>query len=56
MQEGKYSRLKAILEEMQEVVIAFSGGVDSTLLSKVAFDVLGKKATAITIIPINILK
>lgn len=37
----KYNRLKEILTEMDNVVVAFSGGVDSTFLLKVAVDVLG---------------
>ncbi|PIP16771.1 MAG: TIGR00268 family protein [bacterium (Candidatus Ratteibacteria) CG23_combo_of_CG06-09_8_20_14_all_48_7] len=45
----KWARLIKILKEMQGVVVAFSGGVDSTLLLKVASDVLGKnKVLAIT--------
>jgi pyridinium-3,5-biscarboxylic acid mononucleotide sulfurtransferase len=39
----KYERLKEILKEMDNVVVAFSGGVDSTFLLKVAVDVLGVK-------------
>lgn len=51
MQESynlKLERLKNNLKEMSGVVIAFSGGVDSTFLVKTAYDVLGKKAIAVT--------
>ena len=41
--ERKYEHLKIILDEMQTIVLAFSGGVDSTLLLKVAMEVLGKE-------------
>lgn len=39
----KIDRLKAVLRSLKSVVVAFSGGLDSTFLLKVAIDVLGKK-------------
>lgn len=39
--EEKYNQLKKILASMETVLVAFSGGVDSTFLLKVASDVLG---------------
>ena len=39
----KYNRLQEILTDMKEVLIAFSGGVDSSFLLKVALDTLGKE-------------
>ncbi len=43
----KYDRLSAIIEELGSVVIGYSGGVDSTLLVKVARDVLADRALAV---------
>lgn len=40
--EEKYAFLKTIIADLQSVVVAFSGGVDSTFLLKVSVDVLGK--------------
>jgi pyridinium-3,5-biscarboxylic acid mononucleotide sulfurtransferase len=42
----KYGKLHALLHEMESVAIGYSGGVDSTLLLKVASDVLGHRAIA----------
>lgn len=44
--DEKYANLQAIVREMESVAIGYSGGVDSTLLLKVAVDVLGNKAAA----------
>ncbi|WP_082235390.1 ATP-dependent sacrificial sulfur transferase LarE [Halobacillus massiliensis] len=40
---NKEKKLKEILLEMERVIIAFSGGVDSTYLLKVALDTLGQE-------------
>ncbi len=44
----KVERVKAILLDMGSVLVAYSGGVDSTLLLKLAHDALGERALAVT--------
>ena len=44
----KLENLKALFAEMGQALIAYSGGVDSTLVAKVACDVLGDRAIAVT--------
>ncbi len=46
--QNKKQFLKQYLRELDSVAIAFSGGVDSTFLLKMAHDVLGNKAIALT--------
>lgn len=46
--QEKYDRLRGIILEAGSAVIAFSGGVDSTLLFKVCVDMLGDNALAVT--------
>ncbi len=45
----KFKNLKSTLNHYNSVVVAFSGGVDSTFLLKVAVDVLGKNVAAVTL-------
>src|SRR5579864_3820718 len=42
--QAKYAQLQALLRDMESVLVAYSGGVDSALLLKVAHDVLGAQA------------
>ena len=46
--EAKLELLTELLTQYQSCVIAFSGGVDSSLLYKVAVDVLGDRVLAVT--------
>ncbi len=44
----KYEKLNEEIKELNSTIIAFSGGIDSALILKVAYDVLGNKAIAVT--------
>ena len=45
--QTKYANLQKILKDLGSVVVAFSGGVDSTVVLKVAVDMLGESAKAV---------
>lgn len=45
---SKYTQLQGLIKNLKRLIIAFSGGIDSTLLLKVAHDVLGDGALAVT--------
>ncbi|MBD2340401.1 ATP-dependent sacrificial sulfur transferase LarE [Calothrix sp. FACHB-156] len=51
----KLERLKGIFAEMEQALIAYSGGVDSTLVAKIAYDVLGDRALAVTAVSPSLL-
>jgi pyridinium-3,5-biscarboxylic acid mononucleotide sulfurtransferase len=53
--ETKLTALKQIFAEMGRALIAYSGGVDSTLAAKVAYDVLGNKSLAVTAVSPSLL-
>ncbi|NIV94880.1 ATP-dependent sacrificial sulfur transferase LarE [candidate division KSB1 bacterium] len=44
----KYETLKFVLARYESLIVAFSGGVDSALVLKVAYEVLGPKVLAVT--------
>lgn len=46
--EQKYAKLQSIFRDLGEVVVAFSGGVDSSYLLSVAVDELGDRALGAT--------
>lgn len=46
--DSKLQQLQTIFAEMDRALIAYSGGIDSTLVAKIAVDTLGDRALAIT--------
>ncbi len=46
--DAKLDRVRAIFAPLKSVLVAFSGGVDSTLVLKIAHDAIGDRALALT--------
>ena len=53
--DEKLTQLQTTLKEMGRVAVAYSGGIDSTLLLKIAHDTLGENAIGITAVSASIL-
>ena len=51
----KLTNLRNLFQSMDKALIAYSGGVDSTLVAKVAYDVLGDRSIAITAVSPSLL-
>jgi pyridinium-3,5-biscarboxylic acid mononucleotide sulfurtransferase len=51
----KWQDLQRILQGLDRALIAYSGGIDSTLVAKVAFDLLGDRALAVTAVSASLL-
>lgn len=48
MVDLKLAQLRNLFMEMEQALVAYSGGIDSTLVAKIAYDVLGDQALAVT--------
>jgi uncharacterized protein len=46
--EKKLARLKSLLKELGSVLVAYSGGIDSTLLASLSHEILGERSLAVT--------
>jgi pyridinium-3,5-biscarboxylic acid mononucleotide sulfurtransferase len=55
MVDQKLQQLYNIFGEMERALIAYSGGVDSTLVAKIAYDVLGDRSLAVTAVSPSLL-
>ncbi len=51
----KFEQLKLLFAGMDRALVAYSGGIDSTLVAKIAFDVLGDRALAVTAVSPSLL-
>lgn len=53
--DQKLRQLQEIFAQMERALIAYSGGVDSTLVAKIAWDILGERALAVTAVSPSLL-
>ena len=53
--EQKLEQLQQLFSQMERALIAYSGGIDSTLVAKIAHDVLGDRALAVTAVSPSLL-
>lgn len=51
----KLTQLQNLFQDLKQALIAYSGGIDSTLVAKIAYDVLGENALAITAVSPSLL-
>jgi uncharacterized protein len=51
----KWVQVKSIFAEMDRVLIAYSGGIDSSLVAKIAQDICGSQALAVTAVSPSLL-
>lgn len=51
----KLEQIKNLFVEMERALIAYSGGIDSTMVAKIAYDVLGDRALAVTAVSPSLL-
>lgn len=51
----KLQQLQALFQDMERALIAYSGGIDSTLVAQVAYNVLGDQALAVTAVSPSLL-
>lgn len=46
--ETKLAQLKSLLRELGSVLVAYSGGVDSTFVASLSYEILGERSLAVT--------
>src|SRR5262245_43867288 len=51
--DAKHEALRSVIAGYESALVCFSGGVDSTLLLKVAHDVLGDRCAALTTVSVT---